>query len=170
MNYGINEYKLPVIFIPYYVVDRLKSMGLDYKRVFVEVERGDKLRNIIGSKEILDMDIINRHMLDRTFISTGISMIGEFSNITSDISLYKSIFSEMVHKLGNDDECDSFDTVTTNKYVFIILNRNFLHNFDVSEFEETYKSVSSSVCKSLFNTFFNDKLIYCSAFFKALYK
>ena len=160
--------ELNLIFIPYFVMDKIKALNLDYKRLFDESKFSD-LKKSIGTMEQLQIELITTIMLGPEKLTQQHRIYGDITSQHFDLDTKKSLFKDLVDKCGKDDNGEKCTIEKSKISVFIILNRNFLYNYELCGFEETYRNISGEICKKLF-AFFNEKLIYASALFKAQYK
>lgn len=167
--------RLPVVFIPQYVVDKLKALKLDYKEVFgklgyerfssiksdtpndnPESRRIKEFTKIVGINECIALEALNKKMFDdresiQSFINfdlTESDYVKEILKLTEQLS---RVNDEKAYHIENDTNC-----------FFVIMNYN-----SFSTFNETYKEMSKELCSRLLD-FIDESFVYQSVFFKSL--
>lgn len=170
-----NKYSpLPVVFIPHYVVEKLKAYNLNYQDVFgklgyehtrrydceITKSRVSDFMKVVGSKEAFAIEALNRKMF-----STGgnySQCIQSFINFSLSESDYRKEINNMTEQLSKIDNCKPYHIENNTDCFFIIMNNN-----SFTSFSDTYRNMSKELCDKLLD-FIDESFVYQSCFFKSL--
>lgn len=168
---------LPVVFIPYFIVEKLKAYNLDYKEVFgklhynlefewestdTKVNAINEFNKTVGLKESTLLSILNRRMLQDSMTQSYQSCIQSFINFELTDADYSKGLIDLTNQLSILSDSDEYSIENNNNCFFIILNSN-----SFAMYEDTYKKMSKDLCKRLL-AFIDESFIYQSCFFKSL--
>lgn len=168
--------RLPVVFIPQYVVDKLTALKLDYKEVFGklgyngfyrgygELDEGtggtnNKLKEftkIVGINECIALEALNRKMFN------GDCSIQSFFNYSLSESDYVKEILKITEQLSRVSDEKTYTIENNSDCFFVIMKYN-----SFSTFNETYKEMSKELCSELLD-FIDESFVYQSVFFKSL--
>ena len=173
------QYMLPVVAVPRFIVDKIESLGYDYKRVIdstinMPIDMGGvdddesplkkDITDVIGYTDTRVLYLINRHMMSNCMNCVEQVPMHEFKvgNYYNEVDRSRSEMLDIIDMMDTpSDKCEYEFSVSGNS-VFIIMNDSFF-----SEPDKVYRKMSRDLCEYMLD-FIDERLIFQSVFYKVI--